>query len=197
MLENDIIEPSQSSWSSSIVMVPKPDGTLRFCIDYRKADAETKTDSYPIPRLEGCIDRVGSARFGTKVDLLKGYWQVPLTDRAKEMSAFVTPDGLYQCKVMPFGMKNAPATFQRLMSQVIAGLENCVAYIDDILVYSDSWEGHLKHLSCLFDRLPKTNLAVNLKKSEFAEAQVTYFGVIWSSRSCATARGKDSSHQRF
>ena len=80
---------------------------------------------------------------------------MPLTDRAKEISAFVTPDGLYQCKTMPFGMKHAPATFQRMMSQVIAGLENCVIYIDDILEYSDSWEDHLKHMSALFDKLSK------------------------------------------
>ena len=176
MLDNDIIEPSQSSWSSPIVMVPKPDGSMRFCIDYRKVNAVTKTDSYPIPRLEDCIDRVGNSAFVTKIDLLKGYWQVPLTDRAKEISAFVTPEGLFQCKVMPFGMKNAPATFQRLTNQVIAGLDNCVVYIDDILVYSDNWNDHLSHLRALFDRLDKANLVVNLMKSEFGKAKVTYLG---------------------
>nr|XP_054769552.1 uncharacterized protein LOC129277391 [Lytechinus pictus] len=176
MLDNDTIEPSQSSWSSPIVMVPKPDGSQRFCIDYRKVNAVTKTDSYPIPRLEDCIDRVGNSAYITKIDLLKGYWQVPLTDRAKEISAFVTPEGLFQCKVMPFGMKNAPATFQRLTNQVIAGLDNCVVYIDDILVYSDTWNDHLDHLRALFDRLDKANLVVNLMKSEFAKAKVTYLG---------------------
>nr|XP_054761448.1 uncharacterized protein LOC129267850 [Lytechinus pictus] len=176
MLDNDIIEPSQSSWSSPIVMVPKPDGSQRFCIDYRKVNAVTKTDSYPISRLEDCIDRVGNSAYITKIDLLKGYWQVPLTDRAKEISAFVTPEGLFQCKVMPFGMKNAPATFQRLTNQVIAGLDNCVVYIDDILVYSDTWNDHLDHLRALFDRLDKANLVVNLMKSEFAKAKVTYLG---------------------
>lgn len=176
MLDNDIIEPSQSSWSSPIVMVPKPDGSQRFCIDYRKVNAVTKTDSYPIPRLEDCIDKVGNAEYVTKIDLLKGYWQVPLTDRAKEISAFVTPGGLYQCKVMPFGMKNAPATFQRLTNQMIAGLDNCVVYIDDILVYSDTWDDHIDHLRALFDRLDKANLVVNLAKSEFGKAKVTYLG---------------------
>ena len=83
---------------------------------------------------------------------------MPLADRAKEISAFVTPDGLYQRKTMPFGMKNAPATFQRMMNQVIAAVKNCVVYIDDILVYSDSWEDHLKHMSALFDKLSKANL---------------------------------------
>ena len=83
MLDNDIIEPSQSSWSSPIVTVPKPDGSQRFCFDYRKVNAVSKTDSFPIPRLEDCIDRVGNSAFVSKIDLLKGYWQVPMTDRAK------------------------------------------------------------------------------------------------------------------
>ena len=174
MLENDIIEPSQSSWSFPIVMVPKPDGSQRLCIDYRKVNAVSKTDSFPIPRLEDCIDRVGNSAFVSKIDLLKGYWQVPMTDRAKEISAFATPDGQCQCKVMPFGMKNAPATFQRLTNQVIAGLDHCVGYIDDILVYSDTWDDHIQQMKLLFDRLHKANLVINLAKSEFAKTKVTY-----------------------
>lgn len=176
MLEHDIIEPSQSNWSSPIVMVPKSDGTTRFCIDYRKVNAVTRSDSFPIPRIEDCIDRVGKAAFVSKIDLLKGYWQVPLSDRAKEISAFVTPDGLFQSKVMPFGMKNAPATFQRLMNHVIAGLDNCVVYIDDVLVHSDTWDDHIKHLKDLFVKLSDANLVINLEKSDFARAQVTYLG---------------------
>ena len=146
MLENDLIEASSSEWSSPCVLVPKPDGTYRFCTDFRQVNKVTKSDSYPIPRVDDCVDRVGNAKFVSKLDLLKGYWQVPLTTRAKEISAFATPDGLYQYKVMPFGMKNAPATFQRLINTVISGLEGCSAYIDDVVVYSDTWEEHLKHL---------------------------------------------------
>ena len=93
------------------MLVPKNDGTYRFCTDYRKFNVTTKSDSYPIPRVEDCIDRIGRAKYVSKIDLLKGYWQVPLTPKAKEISAFVTPEGFYQYKVMPFGMKNAPATF--------------------------------------------------------------------------------------
>ena len=111
MLTNDIIEPSQSGWSSPCLLVPKNDGTYRFCTDYRKVNATTKSDSYPIPRVEDCIDRIGCAQYVSKIDLLKGYWQVPLTPKAKEISAFVMPEGFYQYKVMPFGMKNTPATF--------------------------------------------------------------------------------------
>ena len=112
LLDNDFLEPSQSEWSSPCILVPKPDGTFRMCTDYRKVNSVAKTDTFPIPRIDDCIDNIGQAKYVTKFDLLKGFWQIPLTDRAKEISAFVTPDGLYQYKVMPFGMKNSPATFQ-------------------------------------------------------------------------------------
>ena len=127
MLDNDIIETSKSDWSSPCILVPKPDGTYRLCMDFRKVNSVTKTDSYPIPRIDDCIDKIGSAKFVSKFDLLKGYWQVPLTERAKEISAFVTPDGLFQYKVMPFGMKNAPATFQRMIHSLLHGLQGCEA----------------------------------------------------------------------
>ena len=93
LLENNFIEPSKSSWNSPCLLVPKSDGTYRFCTDYRKVNAVTKTDTFPLPRIEDCIDKVGNAKFVSKFDLLKGFWQVPLTSRAKEISAFATPDG--------------------------------------------------------------------------------------------------------
>ena len=133
-MENDFIEPSKSNWSSPCILVPKPDGTYRMCTDYRKVNNVTKSDTFPIPRMDDCIDRIGRAKYVTKFHLLKGFWQAPLTDRAKEISAFVTPDGLFQYKVAAFGMKNSPATFQRLINDVIAGLDGCEAYIDDIII---------------------------------------------------------------
>ena len=176
MLDNDIIEPSSSAWSSPCLLVPKPDKTFRLVTDFRKINAISKSDSYPIPRVFDCIDRIGNARFVSKFDLLKGYWQVPLTKRAREVSAFVTPDGLYQYKVMPFGMKNAPATFQRMINNVIKGLDYCYAYIDDLIVCSDSCSDHMKHLKGTFDRLLTANLTDNLGKSEFCKATVDYLG---------------------
>ena len=146
MLNHDLIEPSCSPWSSPVVLVKKEGGEHRLCFDYRKVNAATKTDSFPLPRVEDCIDRVGSAKYISKFDLLKGYWQVGLTPRAKRISAFVTGDGLFECKVMPFGMKNAAATFQRLMNFITSSLEGCVVYIDDLVVYSDDWETHLKRI---------------------------------------------------
>ena len=112
LLDNDFIEPSQSDWSSPCILVPNPDGTFRMCTDYEKVNSVTKTDSFPVPRIFICIDNIGQAKYVIEFDLLKRFWKIPLTDRAKEISVFVTPDGLYQYKVMPFGMKNSPATFQ-------------------------------------------------------------------------------------
>ena len=153
LLENDFIEPSQSNYSSPCILVPKSNGTYRMCTDYRKVNSVTKTDSFPIPRIDDCIDKVGNSKYVTKfrINLLKGFWQVPLTERAQEVSAFATPNGLYQYKVMPFGMKNSPAMFQRLVNNVICGLDGCDAYIDDVIIYSDSWSNHLQRIRKFFD----------------------------------------------
>jgi len=125
LLENEMIEPGSGAWCSPCLMVRKADGGWRMCTDYRRVNAVTKGDSYPLPRIEDCIDAVGNSKFVSKIDLLKGYYAVPLTKRAREISAFVTPRGLYQYTVMPFGLKNAPATFQRLMNHVTADIPNC------------------------------------------------------------------------
>ena len=176
MLDAGLVEPSNSAWSSPCLLVPKPDGTFRFCTDFRKVNSLTKGDSYPLPRIEDCIDRVGNSKYVSKFDLLKGYWQVPLTEKAKEISAFVTPDGLFQYRVMPFGMRNAPATFQRLINGVIADVPGCEAYIDDVIIYSDTWSAHLNQISKFFAKLKAANLTVNLSKSEFGHAQIQFLG---------------------
>ena len=176
MLENDLIEPSNSKWSSPGILVPKPDGSFRLCTDFHKLNAVTKSDLFPIPRIDDCIDKIGHAKFVSKLDLLKGFWKVPLTERAKKLSAFVTPKGLYQYKVMPFGMKNAPVTFQKLINQLTRDLEGCEGYIDDIVIYSNTWQQHLECIHSLFDRLTQANLAVNLTKSEFGHAHITFLG---------------------
>lgn len=111
MLENGIAEPSSSSWSSPCLLAGKSDGSDRVCTDFRKVNAVTKPDCFPLPRVDDGVDHIGAANYVTKLDLLKGYWQVPLTHRAKEISAFVTPDAFLQYTVMPFGVRNAPTTF--------------------------------------------------------------------------------------
>ena len=176
LLENDFIEPSQSSWSSPCLLVPKPDGSYRMCTDYRKLNNVTKADTYPIPGMDDCVDKIGTAKYVSKFDLLKGFWQIPLTDRAKEASAFVTSKGLYQYKVMPFGMRNSPATFQRLINSIIADIEGCEGYIDDVIIYSATWEEHIKIMRKFFQCLSEAKLTINLLKSEFGCGCVTYLG---------------------
>jgi hypothetical protein len=129
-----------------------------------------------LPRIDDCVDTIGSARYVTKLDLLKGYWQVPLTARASEISAFVTPDKFQQYSVMAFGMRNAPATFQRLVNIVLADVPHCAAYLDDVVVYSSDWAAHVDTLTTVFQRLARASLTLNLAKCEFGRATVTYLG---------------------
>ena len=126
---------------SRCLLAPKADGSPRFCTDYRKVNAVTVPDSCPLPRMDDCIVSIGPAVFISKLDLLKGYWQVPLTERASDISAFVTPHHFLQYTVMAFGMRNAPATFQRQMQFVLGDVPHCDVYLDDVVVYSDTSEG--------------------------------------------------------
>ena len=146
MLQNDIIEESQSNWSSPCILVPKHDCEFRFCTDFRKVNDKT----FPIPRIAYCIDQIGDANFVSTFDMLKGVWQVPLTKQAHEISAFVTPSGSYQYKVMPFGMKNAPATFQRMVNKLVQDIDGCEGFIDDVVIYSDNWLDHICQIKRFF-----------------------------------------------
>ena len=178
MLKNDIIEESQSNWSSPCILVPKHDGRFRFCTDFRKVNDKTKSDSFPIPRIADCIDQIGNAKFVSTFDMLKGYWQVPLTQRAREISAFVTPSGLYQYKVMPFGIKNAPATFQTMVNKLVRDIDGCEGYIDDVVIFSDNWSDHIRQIKRFFQIMLEAKLTINLMKSEFGKATVKYLGHI-------------------
>uniref|UniRef100_A0A1A8VFT9 Gypsy retrotransposon integrase-like protein 1 n=1 Tax=Nothobranchius furzeri TaxID=105023 RepID=A0A1A8VFT9_NOTFU len=176
LLQNELAVPSYSPWSSPCLIEKKPDGSPRLITDYRKINAVTVADSYPLPRIDDCIDRVGMSSFVTKIDLLKGYWQVPLSKRASDVSAFVTPDEFLQYNVMPFGMKNAPATFQRLINMITSNLVNCSAYLDDIVVHAASWTEHVTTLTELFNCLKAARLTINLSKCEFVKATISYLG---------------------
>lgn len=177
MLKLGIVEQSDSPWASPIVLVPKPDGSTRLCVDYRRVNALTVPDPFPFPRIEDLVDKVGRAKFLTKVDMTRGYWQVPLDEYSGPISAFVTATGHFQWRFLPFGLRNAPATFSRLVSKLLKGLE-CFAgaYLDDVIVFSDTWEEHLQHLSEVFSRIRKAGLTLNKKKCEFACAELDYLG---------------------
>ncbi len=179
MLEMGIIEPSQSEWSSPILLVPKKDGGLRFCTDFRKLNSVSCFDSYPMPRIDELIERLGKAHYMTTLDLCKGYWQVPLDPSCKPYTAFRAPTGLYQYKVMPFGLHGAPATFQRLMDNVLAGCDQyAAAYLDDVVIYSGTWREHLDHLRDILRRLQKAGLTINTTKCSWAQTEVKYLGYL-------------------
>ncbi|CAM4615358.1 unnamed protein product [Caretta caretta] len=177
MLQMGVIRPSESAWASPVVLVPKPDGEIRFCVDYRKLNAVTRPDNYPMPRTDELLEKLGRAQFISTLDLTKGYWQVPLDESAKERSAFITHLGLYEFNVLPFGLRNAPATFQRLVDGLLAGLgEYAVAYLDDVAIFSDSWADHLEHLHKVLERIREAGLTVKAKKCQIGLNRVTYLG---------------------
>ncbi|CAM4515350.1 unnamed protein product [Lepidochelys olivacea] len=154
LLQMGVIRPSNSAWASPVVLVPKPDGEICFCMDYRKLNAVTRPDNYPMLRTDELLEKLGHAQFISTLDLTKGYWQVPLDESAKERSAFITHVGLYEFNVLPFGLRNAPATFQKLVDSLLVGLgESTVAYLDNVAIFSDSWAEHLEHLWKVFEHI--------------------------------------------
>uniref|UniRef100_A0A3P9KG95 Gypsy retrotransposon integrase-like protein 1 n=1 Tax=Oryzias latipes TaxID=8090 RepID=A0A3P9KG95_ORYLA len=179
MLELGVIEPSNSEWSSPVVIVPKKDDSLRICIDFRKLNAVSEFDAYPMPRIDDLLEKIGAANFITTLDLCKGYWQVPLSNTCRPYTAFKTPAGLFQFTVMPFGLHGAPATFQRLMDRVLQGCNHCsAAYLDDVVIYSHTWEQHLDHLRLVLRKLQNAGLTLNVSKCEWARKETRYLGYL-------------------
>ena len=178
MLQAGMIEPSTSCWASPIVPVRKKDGSIRLCVDYRRLNSVSKHDAYPMPRIDDIIDRIGEAKYISALDLTRGYWQVPMSAADHHKTAFTTPMGLFQFTVMPFGLSGAPATFQRMMDQILSGLQFSAAYLDDLVVFSDTWEEHLKHLRNILERLKSAGLTAKLKKCQFGMAECHYLGHI-------------------
>ena len=148
LLDKGMIEPASGAWSSPVVLVRKKDQSWRFCVDYRRLNAVTQQDAYPLPRIDESLEALAGSQYFTTLDLLSGYWQVPLDADAREKSAFATRSGLWKWKVLPFGLTSAPATFQRLMEQVLRGLhwKTALLYLDDVIVIAPDFSSHLHQL---------------------------------------------------
>ncbi|GBN45963.1 Retrovirus-related Pol polyprotein from transposon 17.6 [Araneus ventricosus] len=147
MLKYNIIEPGASEFTSPMILVETPGREPRPCIDYRKLNEITRTQFYPIPNIEQRVETVAKARYITLIDLTKGYWQIPLSKRAQGIAAFATSWGVYRPLRMPFGLKNAPFYFSKMMNEILEGCdEYAIPYLDDIAIFSQTWDEHLKHL---------------------------------------------------
>ena len=182
MLANDICEPSVSPWASNVVLVKKSDGTLRFCVDYRQLNNLTVKDSYPLPRIDTCFDALGGARYFSTLDFRQGYWQVGNDPESFDKTTFITRKGSFKFKVLPFGLSNAPAVFQRLMNMVMQGLtwEACSVFLDDIIVISSTFEQHLERLNAVFQRLKTANLKLKPSKCRLFQLKVKFLGSVVS-----------------
>lgn len=177
MLELGVIEPAESDYTSPLILVEAPNKDPRPCVDYRRLNAITRDQLYPIPNIEERIERVSAAKYISTLDLVRGYWQVPLSESASRYAAFISPVGTFRPLVLSFGLKNAPFSFSKLMDIVLKDLQEfALPYLDDVAIFSDSWEDHLKHLREVFSRLRGAGLTMKAEKCSFGCSQVTYLG---------------------
>lgn len=178
MLQDGIIEESSSPWCSPIVLARRKDGRPRFCIDLRAVNSVTQSLPHPLPRVDDALDSLAGSCFFSTLDMASGYWQVDLADEDKEKTAFTTGKGLHHFRSMPFGLKNAGATFQRLMELVLAGMDakSCLVYIDDVIVFSKTEEAHLHHLEEVFKRIRQAGMKLKPKKCFLGRKEVTFLG---------------------
>ena len=189
MLDLGAIRPSNSPWASAIVLVRKKDGRLRFCIDLRRLNNRTVKDAYSLPRIESILDSLGGAQIFTTLDLKAGYWQVEMAEECKAYTAFTCgPLGFYECDTMPFGATNAPATFQRLMHDCLGDLNMnwCIVYLDDIIIFSDTKEEHIKRLEAVFQKLMAAGLKLKPTKCFFFRDEIEYLGHVVSGKGIST-----------
>ena len=176
MLRMGIITPSTSPYACPLVAVKKPDGSLRACCDTRKINMITEFDAEPVPDQEEIFAQLSGDQYYSKIDLSKGYWQIPMAEESKHVTAFVTHDGLFQFNFMPFGLVNSGATFSRVMRKLLRGIKNVHNYIDDILIHTKTWEEHLQRVKEVFTRLQKANLTARPTKCFIGFTEVEFLG---------------------
>ena len=181
MLKQGVIERSNSPWSSPVLLIPKKDGSYRFCVDYRKLNSVTTRDAYPLPLISETLDQLRDARFLTSLDIKSAYWQIPVAESSRQYTAFTVPNrGLFQFKRLPFGLHNAPATWQRFIDDVLGyDLRPFVfVYLDDIIIVSQTFEKHLELLEEVTNRLRKAGLTLSREKCNFCRDELKYLGYV-------------------
>ena len=177
MLDAGVVRPSNSPWCNAVVLVRKKDGSLQFCIDFRRLNTLTVKDSHPLPRICETLESLAGAAHYSTFDLNSGFWQVPMDDASKQYTAFTLGSmGLYECESMPFGLCNAPPTFQRLMQNCLGelNLTYCLIYLDDVIVFSETPEEHLLRMCVVFDRLREHGLKLKLSKCDVFKMEINY-----------------------
>ena len=188
LLTQGRIEPSNSPWSSPIVLAKKHDGSYRLCIDYRKLNAVAVEDAQPLPRSDDILESLGGAKWFSCLDLASGYWQVPVAKKDRPKTAFVAHRGQFQWTCLPFGVTNGPGTFTRLMNLALPGLtwRECLVYLDDIIIMSGTFDEHLSRLRSVFERLRDAGLRLKSSKCVFLQRQVSFLGHVVSAEGIQT-----------
>ena len=178
MLEADVIEPSQSEWASPVVLVTKPDGILRFCIDYRKVNALTVKDTYPLPRMDEFLDSLGDATIFSTLDCNSGYWQIPMAEDNRDKTTFTCHAGTYRFVRMAFRLCNAPATFRRTADIILMKFrwKTCLVYLDDIIIFPKSIEEHIQYVDEILEKLRNAGMSLKLKHCHFFVKSAEYLG---------------------
>lgn len=166
MIKAGIVKPSMSPYASPVLLVKKKDGSWRFCVDYRKLNAITVKNKFPLPMVDELLDELAGSKIFSKLDLRAGYHQIRMHEPDEEKTAFKTHSGHFQFRVMPFGVTNGPPTFQCLMNSIFAPTNRkyVITFLDDILVFSTTWEEHLEHLRSVLQTLREHQLFVKLSK---------------------------------
>jgi Reverse transcriptase (RNA-dependent DNA polymerase)/RNase H-like domain found in reverse transcriptase len=178
MLKLGVIEPSNAEWASPVVLIPKPDGSTRFFVDYRKLNALTTRDVYPLPRMDECLDSLGEAEYFTTLDANTGFWQIEVAPEDRDKTTFSCHVGMYQFSRMPFGLVNAPATFQRSMDNILSEVrrESIIVYLDDVIIFSRNFEDHVRHLEVVLRKLGEAGATLKFSKCHFFRQSVDYLG---------------------
>ena len=188
MLELGVLEPSTSAWASPLVLIPKKDGKARFCIDYRKLNGVTKKDAYPLPRIDETLELLKGSNYFCTLDLASGYWQLELGAVDREKTAVITHKGLFQFTVLPFGLCNAPSTFERFMEAMLGALvgQVCLVYIDDVIVFGDTAELCLQNLDKVLGAIQETGLKLKASKCHLMQREVQFLGHVVTASGIAT-----------